>query len=119
MEVLLLDIAETLEARDVRLPGGKAVVSMAGHVSGEEEGDEDMRGGVKEVEVSDLEDDDDEDDWSYDGEKGDQVSALREVPGAEGFRRVSKRLSTVKREQRLGQHGEVGGLDEQMDRMNL
>ncbi|KAI1324039.1 hypothetical protein F5Y16DRAFT_402797 [Xylariaceae sp. FL0255] len=31
MEVLLLDIAETLEATDIRLPGGDVVVSMGGH----------------------------------------------------------------------------------------
>ncbi|GAP91092.2 putative het-s domain protein [Rosellinia necatrix] len=31
MDVLLLDIAETLQARDVRLPNGESIVSMAEH----------------------------------------------------------------------------------------
>ncbi|KAI0379549.1 hypothetical protein F5Y04DRAFT_125386 [Hypomontagnella monticulosa] len=107
MEVLLLDIAETLEARDVRLPGGKAIVNMARPVS-EEEGE------VRDVEVSDLEDDD----WSYEGEAGDNVPSLREISGAGEYKKGSKRLSALKREQRLGEGG-VEGLDEEMDRMHL
>ncbi|KAI1373358.1 hypothetical protein F4677DRAFT_429423 [Hypoxylon crocopeplum] len=125
MEVLLLDIAETLEARDVRLPGGKAIITISGHQAANE--DEEV------VEVSDLED------WSEQGsiidKMGEEVEEEEEVPqlteeapGISGDpqtkttedRKVpSKRLSTVKREQRFGGHGGSTALAADMDNMHL
>ncbi|KAI2464130.1 hypothetical protein F4781DRAFT_413999 [Annulohypoxylon bovei var. microspora] len=91
MEVLFLDIAETLEARDVRLPGGKTVVSFA------------------ERETDDVVEISDEEDWSVGGEE-EEVPQLQEVHGAAetksigstGEPKVGKRLSAIKREQRYG-----------------
>ncbi|KAI1413553.1 hypothetical protein F5Y13DRAFT_179318 [Hypoxylon sp. FL1857] len=117
MEVLLLDIAETLEARDVRLPGGQTIIRMERQA---DEGEEE-----EVVEVSDLED------WSEkgsivdgveeEGEEKDDVPLLQEVHGTKSTEesRAGKRLSTVKREQRLGRYDERGGLAADMDKMHL
>ncbi|KAI0841462.1 hypothetical protein F5Y06DRAFT_191066 [Hypoxylon sp. FL0890] len=118
MEVLLLDIAETLEARDVRLPGGQTIIRMEREAEEEE---------VEEVvEVSDL------DDWSEQGsiggdaegeeeEEGEDVPPLQEVHGTKSTEdvRASKRLSTVKREQRLGRYDERDDLAADVDKMRL
>ncbi|KAK8041704.1 hypothetical protein PG993_006227 [Apiospora rasikravindrae] len=54
MEVLMLDIAETLEASDVRLPGGRSVLSGRRQEVDEEEEDEDEGLGVDADEAPDL-----------------------------------------------------------------
>ncbi|KAI1451368.1 hypothetical protein F4805DRAFT_104685 [Annulohypoxylon moriforme] len=111
MEVLLLDIAETLEARDVRLPGGKTVVSMV------------------ERETDDVVEISDEEDWSVAGED-EEVPQLQEVRGAgdgaetksiggTGGPRVGKRLSAVKREQRYGHRDDGTALAADVDKMHI
>ncbi|KAL7627216.1 hypothetical protein AAE478_003992 [Parahypoxylon ruwenzoriense] len=107
MEVLLRDIAETLEAKDVRLPGGRSIISIA---ECEEE---------EVVEVSDL------DDWSEQGsavEVGvDEEKLLQLQPAQEADHdaklKESKRLSSVKREQRASPGGRALSAD--MDKMHL
>ncbi|KAI1101542.1 hypothetical protein F4804DRAFT_315629 [Jackrogersella minutella] len=114
MEVLLLDIAETLEARDVRLPGGDAVISIAGR-----EPDDDV------VEVSDL------DDWSIQGsvasEEEEEVPGTQEIHGVSpaalskgtGDAKEPKKLPTVKREHRHSQSEEGKDLAPGLDKMHL
>lgn len=111
MEVLLLDIAETLDARDVRLPGGKAIINFTGHET---------------AEVSDL------DDYSEQGsiaeEEEEDVPPLHDIRksgagsqiGSAGEPKASRRLSTVKREQLYGHHGEgSNAIDANMDKMHI
>ncbi|KAI0106130.1 hypothetical protein F4776DRAFT_646456 [Hypoxylon sp. NC0597] len=121
MEVLLLDIAETLEAKDVRLPGGQTIIRME---RGPEEEEEEEA-----VEVSDL------DDWSEQGsivgavddeeeeevEEGGDALPLQEVHGTKSTAdvRMGKRLSAVKREQRLGRYDENADLAADVDKMHL
>ncbi|KAI1769990.1 hypothetical protein F4818DRAFT_281294 [Hypoxylon cercidicola] len=107
MEVLLLDIAETLDARDVRLPGGKTIVSTAAHDVDEE----------VVVDISDL------DEWSEE----EQIPQLQEVHKIDvpdtpkDPKEESKRLSAVKREQRFGHDRGSSGrvLAADMDKMHL
>lgn len=129
MEVLLLDIAETLDARDVRLPGGRAIISIPRRgadvdVDEEEEEEEEV------IEISDLEE------WSEEDEDG-QMARLREVHEIDvdsdedlgggsggggaaggGSRRGSKRVSSV----RFSQHDRGSGervLAADLDKMHL
>ncbi|KAI2602786.1 hypothetical protein GGR54DRAFT_622981 [Hypoxylon sp. NC1633] len=120
MEVLLHDIAETLEARDVRLPGGKALISVAEHRAADEEDEGEA------AEVSDL------DDWSEQGSVADiedeNVPQLQEVLGGHGdpstgptehLGTPTKRLSTVKREQHFRSSSQSRSLSADMDKMHL
>lgn len=108
MEVLLLDIAETLEARDVRLPGGKTVISMVEHNT------DDV------VEISD------EEYWNEEEE----IPQLQEIHrasgsvesksiGSTGDPKIGKRLSAVKREQRYGHRDEGTALAADVDKMHI
>ncbi|KAI8962135.1 hypothetical protein F5Y11DRAFT_203039 [Daldinia sp. FL1419] len=107
MEVLLLDIAETLEARDVRLPGGKAIANSAGHEA---------------AEISDL------DNYSQRGRiAGEDSGEDEDVPPLHDMRepgsseqKAPKRLSAVKREQLYGYpSGDSGALEDYMDKMHI
>ncbi|XXH05260.1 hypothetical protein Hte_011685 [Hypoxylon texense] len=112
MEVLLLDIAETLDARDVRLPGGKTIISFAGR-GGEEEEEE-------VVEISDL------DEWSEEDEDH-QIPRLQEVheinipDTPQDARGDSKRLPSVRREQRFSHDHSPSdrALAADMDKMHM
>ncbi|KAI5863301.1 hypothetical protein GGS23DRAFT_526594 [Durotheca rogersii] len=110
MEVLLLDIAETLDARDVRLPGGNTIVGAA-----RQEEDE-------VVEISDL------DDWSEQGNVIEEVE--EETPqlqsnqddgtGAQSSTASlggCKRRSSLKQNPRLDHDGKTLSTD--MDKMHL
>ncbi|KAI1384370.1 uncharacterized protein F4822DRAFT_445847 [Hypoxylon trugodes] len=111
MEVLLIDIAETLEARDIRLPGGSAIISLA-------------RGHPEEVvEVSDLEDWSEQGSMVYEEERG-NTPALHEIHdvGDDPYTENpsgSKRLSAMKREQRFNRRSGSKGLASDMDKMHL
>lgn len=70
MDVLLLDIAVTLDASEIRLPGGEPVVRMVGGMRAGDGDDE----GYHEPRVVGIEDDDDEDD---DGELRSMAAAQR------------------------------------------
>ncbi|KAI1768923.1 hypothetical protein GGR53DRAFT_462004 [Hypoxylon sp. FL1150] len=124
MEVLLLDMAETLDARDVRLPGGRTIISNPGRDADEE--DEEV------IEISDL------DEWSEEDEDGGHIPRLQEVHeievdsdedsggrgGGEGSRRGSKRILSARREQRFSQHQHDRGSSERVlaadiDKMHL
>ncbi|KAI1092439.1 hypothetical protein F5B19DRAFT_483347 [Rostrohypoxylon terebratum] len=108
MEVLLLDIAETLEARDVRLPGGETIVSMV------------------ERETDDVVEISDEEYWNEEEE----VPQLQEIHrasssvegksiGSTGDPKIGKRLSAVKREQRYGHRDEGAALAADVDKMHI
>ncbi|OTB05003.1 hypothetical protein M426DRAFT_22350 [Hypoxylon sp. CI-4A] len=137
MEVLLLDIAETLAAREVRLPGGQVIARAPGRQSHGSDGEEEEEEGGQ---VSDLED------WSERGsiiaqdeiekeeedEDDDEVPQLQDIgktsagDTASGSQMKSsttknpKRLSTVKREQRFGKRDDDDGdLASEMDKVHF
>ncbi|KAI0165459.1 hypothetical protein GGR52DRAFT_558787 [Hypoxylon sp. FL1284] len=106
MEVLLFDIAETLDARDVRLPGGKTIVGIS-------ESDEEV------IEISDL------DEWSE--EEGERLREVHEISGGNTPTDTMDpvgapgRLASIKREQRSSRgHGSSDRvLSADMDKMHL
>ncbi|KAI1075363.1 hypothetical protein F5B20DRAFT_585329 [Whalleya microplaca] len=84
MEVLLRDIAETLDADDVRLPGGEAVFGFAARKS--------VRGKVEAEEEDPDDEDDDEDEGAEEG--GDEwESELRRARSSKGSRRSQKTIT--------------------------
>ncbi|KAJ0343203.1 hypothetical protein COL154_010881 [Colletotrichum chrysophilum] len=78
MDVLLLDIAETLEARTVGLPGGEAVVKLRD--DGEEE-EEDYGGDTEEPSSSPFLDPRDDDDLDEVEDDDDDAPVLVKAPG--------------------------------------
>ncbi|KAI1483843.1 hypothetical protein F4774DRAFT_366739 [Daldinia eschscholtzii] len=116
MEVLLLDIAETLEARDIRLPGGKPIVNCTKHEKAgvSELGDNSEKGSTADEE----EEQEEEEDVPplHDARKSAAISKM----GMTGEPKASKRLSAVKREQVYSYHGEgSSSLEADMDKMHI
>ncbi|KAI0006884.1 hypothetical protein F4779DRAFT_542848 [Xylariaceae sp. FL0662B] len=125
MEVLLLDIAETLDATEVRLPGGDAIVRFAHHKTV--------------LEVSDLDDDDDDDgdgddddDWSraesddddnaarfqpasgskYQSQSQGELTRAQSVKGSRRSQRTATESVRPAREKRKGEAGEGQSFDD-------
>ncbi|KAI1469498.1 uncharacterized protein F4812DRAFT_332625 [Daldinia caldariorum] len=120
MEVLLRDMAETLEARDIRLPGGKAIIENSTGYEKAEISDSDLADCSERGCMQDDDDDDDEEE---------EVPTLHDIRksragshiGIDSEPKVPKRLSAIKRKQLYGYHGETSddALDADMDKMHI